>query len=255
MGGGDGQTPFLGAIGLERLQKIVEALSSRSAEDVYLNLVSHWKLGDTPLASGPGREARPAAWRDLGDPVATMMYSDAVWYLPDDVLVKLDRASMATSLETRAPMLDKDVVELAYSIAPRRHIGLLAGKRLLRSVLYRQVPRKLVDRPKAGFHLPIADWLRGSLRDWVEHLISKSSLQLHGFLDYETVQQRWQEHLSGRRDLHASIWDIVTFQSWWLAYCGHEPSGVARFASATPRARMIELVKTGDLHQSGTEPG
>jgi asparagine synthase (glutamine-hydrolysing) len=234
----NGQTPWLGAIAIERMQKIAEALSSRDAEDVYLNLVSHWKFDDTPLAHASGRE-RSSGWRDLGDPAATMMYSDAMWYLPDDVLVKLDRAAMATSLETRAPMLDKDVVELAYSIPARRHIGMLAGKRLLRSVLYRHVPRKLVDRPKAGFHLPIAEWLRGPLRGWVEHLISRGNIDLHGLLDFGIVQRRWQEHLSGQRDWHSAIWDIVTFQAWWLAYCRPQQTVLSGDAPIPVHARVL----------------
>jgi asparagine synthase (glutamine-hydrolysing) len=235
---GNGQTQWLGAIAVERLQKIAEALSSRDAEDVYLNLVSHWKSGETPLAAR-GRGMPSSGWRDLGDPAATMMYSDAMWYLPDDVLVKLDRAAMATSLETRAPMLDKDVVELAYSIPARRHIGLLAGKRLLRSVLYRHVPKNLVDRPKAGFHLPIAEWLRGPLRDWVEHLISRSNIDLHGLLDFGIVQQRWQEHLSGQRDWHSAIWDIVTFQAWWLAYCQPQRAILGKEPPMPVHARVL----------------
>jgi asparagine synthase (glutamine-hydrolysing) len=239
-----GAARLFGAIGVERAQKVLNALSSASAEDVYLNLVSHWNPGDTPLLNHKARDVRPASWHDFGDAVRTMMFADAMSYMPDDVLVKLDRAAMATSLETRAPMLDKDVVELAYSIPARRHIGWLTGKKLLRSVLYRQVPRKLVDRPKAGFHLPIADWLRGPLRDWVEDLISSRSMALHGLLDEERVQRTWREHLSGRRDFHAAIWDILTFQSWWTAY--RQDAGgpsLEHAAKDLPGASMLRSAK------------
>jgi asparagine synthase (glutamine-hydrolysing) len=228
----DNRSRWVSTIGFERLQKVVDALSSHEPEDVYFNLVRHWS-GSTPLAQSRPKLGRPPTWCDLGDPLSTMMYSDAMWYLPDDVLVKLDRAAMATSLETRAPMLDKDVVELAYSLPTRRHIGMLHGKRLLRSMLYRHLPKTLVDRPKAGFHVPIAEWLRGPLRDWVEDLISKASLDLHGLLKYGTVQQCWREHLNGQRDWSSAIWDVVTFQSWWTT----------TFRSRSPAPLVVDVAK------------
>jgi len=143
-----------------------------------------------------------------------MMYLDQQTYLPDDILVKVDRAAMGVSLETRVPMLDHSIVEFAWSLPIDYKIRNGVTKWPLRNVLYRHVPRELVERPKTGFGIPIAEWLRGPLRDWVESLIKPERLKAEGYLQPEPISEKWREHLSGRRNWGYYIWDVVMFQSW-----------------------------------------
>ena len=153
-----------------------------------------------------------------------MMYRDQVGYLPGDILVKLDRASMGVSLESRVPFLDHRLVEFAWRVPLELKIRSGTGKWILRQVLARHVPEALFDRPKAGFGLPLGSWLRGPLRDWADDMLSAGSIRRAGYLDAPTVSRAWQEHRSGRRDLEAQLWPILMFQAWLGAY-GHAPSG------------------------------
>ena len=150
----------------------------------------------------------------LDDPAMKMMVQDMRSYLPDDILCKVDRAAMAVSLETRTPFLDPDVIKLSTRLPIDMKIRNGQGKWALRQVLYQYVPRELIERPKAGFAIPIGIWLRGPLRDWVEDLLSYELLASDNIFNPDIVRQTWLEHLSGRRDWTTRLWAILMFQAW-----------------------------------------
>ena len=196
-----------------KLQKLADVLPAGSADETYLRLVSHWKDPASVVLGAADRAGAVGVPPGLDDPVERMMYRDLVTYLPDDILVKLDRASMGVGLEARVPLLDHRVVEFAWRLPLDVKLRGRQGKWLLRRVLHRYVPPELVDRPKAGFGLPIGSWLRGPLRPWAEDLLDEGRLRREGFLAPGAVRRAWSGHLAGR-DAAYRLWDVLMFQSW-----------------------------------------
>jgi asparagine synthase (glutamine-hydrolysing) len=200
----------------DRMHKLAGILNE-SLGSYYRHLVSHWPEPDV-LVRG-GRERRgllwdPAVERKVADPIERMQYLDTATYLPDDILTKVDRASMAVSLEARVPLLDHRVLAFAWTLPPALKVRDGAGKWLLRQVLSRHVPTKLIDRPKMGFGVPIDGWLRGPLRDWAETLLSERRLAVEGILDPAMVREKWTQHLGGRVNNLYLLWDVLMFQAW-----------------------------------------
>lgn len=209
----------------EKLRKIAEALPARDFDELYLRLCSQWKepgrlslraanRADGEAGGSAFARARLAACPDGLSPAERMMFLDLVTYLPEDVLTKVDRASMAVGLEVRAPLLDDQVARLAWRLPLEMKTRGGQGKRILRRVLHRHVPPELVERPKMGFGAPIGAWLRGPLRDWAEDLLGEAGLRADGFLDPGPVRRAWREHLSGRRNNQYELWNICMFQAW-----------------------------------------
>ncbi len=203
--------PHFGA----KIQKALRvAGGARRFDDVYTSFLNEWSFERSPVL---GAHATPGFGLDPypGAPEAVrMMYCDATTYLPDDILVKVDRAAMAVSLETRVPFLDHRLAAVAARMPLAMKIKNGRGKHVLRELLYQQAPRELFDRPKAGFAIPIGQWLRGPLRPWAEELLAPQRLANEGYFDVAAVTARWRDHLSGRRDATAALWAVLMFQAW-----------------------------------------
>ncbi|QNK01063.1 asparagine synthase (glutamine-hydrolyzing) [Dyella telluris] len=201
----------------EKAHKLSEVLTLSSGQDYLLNLASCWK-DPASIVVGAREPATvltdPAAWPRIDDLAQWMMAMDALSYLPDDILVKVDRSAMANSLETRVPMLDHRVVEFALRMPLDLKIRDGQGKWILRQVLHRYVPKELIERPKMGFALPVDQWLRGPLREWAEALLSEKRLREEGFFDPAPIRRTWKEHLSGRRNWQRQLWTVLMFQGW-----------------------------------------
>jgi len=200
----------------DKLRKLGGILSSEDTDAMYRRLVSHWEPGQLmPGTPEPDTVLFDRSLRhEIPDPVERMQFLDLVTYLPDDILTKVDRASMAVALEARVPLLDHRLVEFSWRLPPDVKMRGGTGKWLLRQVLYRHVPKPLMDRPKMGFGVPLAEWLRGPLRDWAENLLDENRLRQAGLLDAATVRRYWAEHLSGARNLEYQLWDILMLEAW-----------------------------------------
>lgn len=201
----------------DRAHKLAEMLMARTPEAFYRDMNSHqpWPervvIGATEPVTAMNQ---PSLWPALPSFDERMMFIDMLSYLPDDILVKVDRAAMAVSLETRVPLLDHRLVEFAWTLPLhlKRRGGV--GKWLLRQVLYRHVPRELIERPKTGFGVPLSDWLRGPLRGWAEHLLDERRLREQGLLDVGYVRRLWHEQIEGRREWMYLLWDVLMLQAW-----------------------------------------
>ena len=200
----------------EKAHKLGRLLLARSPAQAYESLIAFWQgenpvIGATPAFQEPVQQR--AVW-GAGGFTASMMLADTLSYLPDDILVKVDRAAMGVSLETRAPFLDHRLFEFVWSLPLSSRVGDGGSKLLLRKILDRYLPRHLVERPKAGFALPIHQWLRGPLRDWAESLLDPIRLRDQGYFDLKVVRTAWQEHLSGQRNRQYDLWSVLMFQAW-----------------------------------------
>lgn len=204
-----------GVITGNHVHKLASVLDLASVDEMYTRLVSTWP-NPGELARGGNEPALPfrAVKAYLPNPIDRMMLFDLLGYLPDDILVKVDRASMGTSLEVRAPILDHRVIEFAWRLPVRQKIRNGVGKWLLRQVLQRHVPPSLFERPKHGFGVPIDAWLRGPLKGWAEDLLSEQRLEREGFLDPIPIRAALREHLQGRRNHQYQLWTVLMFQAW-----------------------------------------
>jgi len=213
----------------EKLHKLADVLQAGSPEDMYLALVSQWKRPSSIVlgAREPStllNEGGP--WIACDDFIQRMMYADTATYLPDDILVKMDRASMSVSLEARVPLLDHRLIEFAWQIPQSLKIRGGKGKWLLRQVLDKYVPKSLIERPKMGFAVPIDTWLRGPLRAWAEELLDEKKLRAEGFFDPLPIRDKWGEHLAGARNRQYDLWSILIFQSWLEESRKSQPSEI-----------------------------
>jgi asparagine synthase (glutamine-hydrolysing) len=199
----------------DKLHKLASLLDSASVYDIYRKLLMHWDIAQEDLLLKP-------LLADLNGSsvVENMMYIDTKRYLPDDILVKVDRAAMAVGLETRIPFLDHRVVEFAWSLPLDLKIRNGQSKWILRQVLNKHVPVELYDRPKMGFSVPIDQWLRGPLHEWAQDLLTEPMLAKHGLLNSKEIRTKWREHLSGARNWQYHLWDVLIFQSWYGANYG-----------------------------------
>lgn len=198
----------------EKLHKLADAFTARDGTELYRRFSSHWANAEA-VVRGAGDPARhPPTIQELGGVTEQMMLADLATYLPDDILTKVDRASMSVSLEARVPLLDHRVVELAWRLPLSMKLRGGQGKWLLRQLLYRHVPRELIERPKMGFGVPMETWLRGPLRGWAEELLDERRLREEGFFDPTPIRAKWSEHLSGRRNWQHHLWDVLMFQAW-----------------------------------------
>ena len=199
-----------------KIQRALRAAAkARSLQEIHCSLAEEWEPGCSPVVAGTATDLRSNSSLPEGSPgTVQMMYADCISYLPDDILCKVDRASMAVGLEARVPFLDHRVAEIAARIPLSMKMRDGRGKLILRQLLHKHVPARLVERPKNGFAVPVGEWIKGPLRSWAEELLEPRKLRLEGWFDPGLVNARWQAHLSGRCNSSAAIWALLIFQSW-----------------------------------------
>ncbi|MBO8217672.1 asparagine synthase (glutamine-hydrolyzing) [Prochlorococcus marinus] len=202
-----------------KIYKISDLINNDSLFEVYISLISSWKAPeDIILNYDPSKEFYDYEVSNikLNDPHHQMMYFDSLIYLPNDILVKVDRAAMSSSLETRLPLLDHRIIEFAWSIPLSMKLKDKKSKWLLRQVLKKYLPNNLIEKPKTGFSVPIGEWLRGPLKNWANELLDEKLIDSHQYFSSKSIQQKWKEHLTGRKDWSKQIWTILMFQSWLM---------------------------------------
>lgn len=200
-----------------KVKKLIECMAAQNPQLFYRNIISHW-LNPEEVVKGSNEPStafnHSTSFPDNGGYVDWMMSVDAQLYMADDILVKVDRAAMYNSLETRVPLLDHRVIEFAWQLPTTLKIRDGVGKWPLREILYKRVPKSMIERPKKGFSVPLASWLRGPLRDWAEHLISYHRLEDEGYFNAAAVRSCWSQHIQGKADYSRKLWSILMFQSW-----------------------------------------
>jgi asparagine synthase (glutamine-hydrolysing) len=212
-----GPQRFRGRRVADNIHKLAGVLEAGGWGELHELLASHWQDPSRIVVGGyepPSPFTDPDVGGLLTDPMERMLFLDTITYLPDDILTKVDRASMSVSLEARVPLLDHRLLELVWRLPPRFRIRDGETKWALRQILYQHVPKPLLDRPKHGFGIPIGPWLRGPLREWAEGLLSPSRLATEGFLDPQPIRALWDEHLAGRGAWQFHLWDVLMFQAW-----------------------------------------
>jgi asparagine synthase (glutamine-hydrolysing) len=197
-----------------KLHKLAHILSHESKAQIYPHLITQWQDSKLPLAAYQGSDVLEEYVAKNISTISDMQKADMTGYLPGDILTKVDRASMAFSLEARVPLLDHRVVELAFSLPTEFHLHKGQTKSILREVLYKHVPRKLIERPKMGFGAPIGEWLKGDLREWAGDLLSSERLRREGVFNPEAIETKWKEHSSGKQNWQYALWNILMFQAW-----------------------------------------
>lgn len=201
----------------DKLHKLAGVLAASNGEEYYRTLTSHWEDPASVVVGATEPTTLitdPHMWLRTDNLAEWMMTLDAETYLPDDILVKVDRAAMAHSLETRTPYLDHRLIEFVWTLPLEMKIADGTGKWVLREVLARHVPRELTDHPKMGFGVPVGEWLRGPLRDWAEDLLDRSRLEREGYFRPEPIRRKWEEHLARKRNWEHHIWTVLMFQAW-----------------------------------------
>jgi asparagine synthase (glutamine-hydrolysing) len=203
----------------EKVLRYKAAYDADHPSQFYQNQISYWLKPEQYV-----KNAKPLAYAldnsvVREDATSTFQWCDINSYLPDDILVKVDRAAMANSLETRVPLLDHRLVEFSLKVPTSINVNNGATKQPLRKILYQHVPRELVDRPKQGFAVPKAHWLRNELREWAEDLLSEAALNNSGVFNTALIRQKWQAHLFTEHDYSFHLWSVLMFQSWYRKYC------------------------------------
>lgn len=226
-----------------RMYRLADFLQAEDPGHLYEILISHWDTpGSLVIGSAGARELirDQGSWEGALPYMRKMMLVDQCTYLPDDILAKVDRASMGVSLEVRAPLLDYRVVELSWKLPLHMLVRGRTQKWILKEILYKYVPKKLVDRPKMGFGVPIQKWLAGPLREWAADLLEPEMIRRQGFLNPDLIQSRWIEFLTGRRPWDQHVWDILMFQSWLINFHETRPVG-----SVSDSVRVVPFKKAG----------
>ena len=197
-----------------KLHKGADSLYSENIDDLYFNLISTVKNPTEWLIDSEEHPSPNYNFNLKISGIERMMIKDLTGYLPTDILTKVDRTTMATSLEARTPFLDKEIVQFALSLPLEYKIRAGIGKSVLRDVLYKYVPRDMIERPKMGFGVPLAEWMRGELRVWCESLLNENKLKEDGYFNHKVIRKKWNEHLNGNADWHHQLWNVLVFQAW-----------------------------------------